>query len=110
LLRKRFPETRFFPSKSAASDLLLGHTSRGCSQTGCRKAAGSSDIEGVLVVDERQERSDEPFSAADFSFIKTFKRPLEQERSKRDGEAYCTLYVEALSDARTMLEGRFNIR
>jgi hypothetical protein len=33
-----------------------------------------------------------------------------QGRSERDAEAYGCWYVEALSDARTKLEGCFNIR
>jgi hypothetical protein len=44
------------------------------------------------------------------SFKQMFKRPVEQGRSERDAEAYGCWYVEALSDARTKLEGRFNIR
>ncbi|HKY72956.1 MAG TPA: hypothetical protein VJL88_13635 [Nitrospira sp.] len=38
-----------------------------------------------------------------------FKKPLQQGRSKRNGEAYFRWYVEPSSDARTKLDGFFNI-
>jgi hypothetical protein len=38
-----------------------------------------------------------------------FKKPVQQGRSEREAEAYSPPYVEALSDARTKLEGFFNI-
>jgi hypothetical protein len=38
-----------------------------------------------------------------------FKKAFRQGRSERRGEAYSFLYVEPLSDARTKLEGFFNI-
>ena len=37
-----------------------------------------------------------------------FKKPVQQGRSKRRGEAYFLPYVEPLSAARTPLEGFFN--
>ena len=37
------------------------------------------------------------------------KKPVQQGRSERKAEAYLTSYVEALSDARTPLEGFCNI-
>lgn len=37
------------------------------------------------------------------------KKPVQQGRSKRRGEAYFGLYVEPLSDARTQLAGFFTI-
>lgn len=37
------------------------------------------------------------------------KKPVQRDRSKQRGEAYPELYVEPLSDARTKLEGFFNI-
>jgi len=38
-----------------------------------------------------------------------FKKPFQQGRNKRRGEAYFVSYVESLSDVRTKLEGFFNI-
>jgi len=37
------------------------------------------------------------------------KKPAQQGRSERKAEAYSVLYVEALSEARTQLEGFYNI-
>jgi hypothetical protein len=38
-----------------------------------------------------------------------FKKAVQRGRSERRGEAYFSLYVEPLSDARTKLAGFFNI-
>jgi hypothetical protein len=38
-----------------------------------------------------------------------FKKAFQQGRRERGVEAYCLLYVEPLSDARTKLEDFFNI-
>ncbi len=37
--------------------------------------------------------------------MRVLKKPVQQGRSKRETDAYSTPYVEALSAARTMLEG-----
>jgi hypothetical protein len=37
------------------------------------------------------------------------EKPVQQGRSERKAEAYSVRYVEALSDARTLLEGFCNI-
>jgi hypothetical protein len=39
-----------------------------------------------------------------------FKKTFQQGRSERESEAYAFQYVELLSEARTKLEGFFNIR
>jgi hypothetical protein len=41
-------------------------------------------------------------------FFRLFKRPVQQGRSERKGEAYVVRYAEPLSDARTLLAGFFN--
>jgi hypothetical protein len=38
-----------------------------------------------------------------------FKKPVQQGRNEREGEAYSLSYVEPLSDVRTQLTGFFNI-
>ena len=37
-----------------------------------------------------------------------FKKPVQQGRSERNGEAYVVRYVEPLSEARTQQAGFFN--
>jgi len=41
--------------------------------------------------------------------VRMMKKPVQQDRSKREAESYFAPYVEALSDARTPLEGFCNI-
>ena len=82
---------------------------------GCRKAAGSPDTEAYVVryveVDGRPRTQRQAiFSSRSIVSERMFKRSVEQGRSERDAEAYSGSYVEALSDARTKLEDRFNIR
>jgi hypothetical protein len=81
---------------------------------GCRKAAGSPDTEAYVVryveVDGRPRTQRTIFSSRSVDSDRMFKRPVEQGRNERDAEAYSGSYVEALSEARTKLEGRFNIR
>jgi hypothetical protein len=43
-------------------------------------------------------------------FWRAIKRADRQDRSERRGEAYCFLYVEPLSDARTKLAAFFIAR